>query len=102
METVRYTERYLPRAITANQNYFVNYTLKLCPYSANDGGMASLNMTHAQMKNCSLQGVITRTNVIVRMKNISNVLKSLPFEAISWKEYSCAFYNILWHRLITG
>lgn len=54
MESVRYTEYYLARAITANQNNFANDVLKPCPYSAKDGEMASFNMTHAHMKKCSL------------------------------------------------
>ncbi len=70
MESVRYTECYLARAITANQNNFANDVLKPCPYSAKDGEMASFNMTHAHMKNCSVQGAITRTGFIVKKKNL--------------------------------
>lgn len=68
MESVRYTQCYLARAITANQNNLANDVLKLCLYSAKDGGVVSFNMTHAHMKNCSLRGVITRTDSIVKKK----------------------------------
>lgn len=70
MESVRYTECYLARAITANQNNFANDVLKLCPYSAKDGEMASFKMTHAQMKNGSPQGANTRTDFTVKKKNL--------------------------------
>lgn len=32
--------------------------------------MAGFNMTHARMKNCSLQGAITRMDFIVKKKNL--------------------------------
>lgn len=51
MESVRYTEHDHAIAITANQNNLANDVLKLCPYSAKDGKMASFNMTHAHIKN---------------------------------------------------
>lgn len=70
MESVRYTERYIARAITANQNNFANHVLKLCPYSGKDGGMVSFNMTHAHMKNSRLRGAITGTDFIVKKRNL--------------------------------
>ncbi len=50
MESVRYTERYLARVITANQNNFANDVLKLCPYGADDGGMAGFNDSYLHEK----------------------------------------------------
>lgn len=60
MESVTYTERYLARPITANQNNLENDVFKLCPPSGKDGETVGLNITHTQLKNRSLRGAIIR------------------------------------------
>lgn len=70
MESVTYTEHYLARPITANQNNLENDVFKLCPPSGKDGEMVGLNITHTQLKNCSLRGAIIRMHFIVKKKKL--------------------------------
>ena len=74
--------------------------LNCVPISAKDGKMASFNMTHARIKNLSLQCAITRTDLIVKKKTLW-VFTSHWCLKLCCKRNTVVLFNFLSQWLLT-